>query len=1106
MNSAHRVEKARRDYNKWVAAESLEDYALRYTPSSFRKWSGFILSNTALGSISFLALEAIGATIAINYGFNTAFLAILFSSVIIFLTGIPIAYYAARYNIDMDLLTRSAGFGYVGSTITSLIYASFTFIFFALEAAIMAQALKLYFGLPLEIGYLLCSVVIIPLVFFGISLINRLQLWTQPIWLILMVLPYVFVLMKEPEALTHFMEFTGKVSDTNQFNLYYFGFAIGISLSLIAQIGEQVDYLRFMPDKTDSNKYGWWFSVILAGPGWIILGFMKQIGGIFLASLVVLSGLTIAQAKEPIQMYSIAYQYVFDNPATVLLISTFFVVLSQIKINVTNAYAGSLAWSNFFSRITHSHPGRVVWLVFNIAIALLLMEMGVFDVLEKVLGLYSNVAIAWIGAVVADLVINKPLKLSPPIIEFKRAYLHDINPVGTMSMLIASIVSIAAFTGALGDYMQAYSSLIALLLAFFLAPLFAFLTQGKYYIARENKYIHTPNQLGNCSICQQQYEKADIVYCPMYESDICSLCCSLDARCHDRCKSDKEFHFREYIADSINVVLGRRLSPATIKRLVNFISLSLGLITLTGITLWVLFTAHVETTAEDFLPYVESSYTRIFYLLVVVIAILSWWILLLQESRALAETELTEQNVELENEVSVRKIAEQNAYRLANYDVLTGLPNRNLLNTRIEHAVAACQRNNKKLALMFLDLDRFKTINDSLGHHCGDQLLELIAKRLNNFVRGTDTISRQGGDEFVILLEEVGNENDVIHLAEKIISTMSRPYRIETHDLIVTFSIGISLYPENGNDVATLLKNADQAMYKAKETGGNNYQFFNSNTNENIFGNMVLENELYKAIDEQQLFLQYQPQYDTNNQKIIGLEALIRWQHPEKGLISPNQFIPLAEQTSLILKISDWVLSNVCRQGMAWQHQGYQLVPIAVNVAQIQFQQPDFIHNLVILLNDTGYPAEMLELELTERIVMVNASDAITRLKALKELGVKLSIDDFGTGYSSMSYLKHFPIDRLKIDASFIRDVATDADDAAITSSIIKLADSLHLEVIAEGVENHEQLGFLMNHQCNLVQGFLFYEPMDAETIHTVLDISNSEESINVMKDPQPLS
>jgi purine-cytosine permease-like protein len=531
-----KIANARREYNGWVANEMLEDYALRYAPASFRKWSEFIVANAALGGISFLALEAIGGSITLSYGFINAFWGILAAAAIIFLTGIPITYYAAKYNIDMDLLTRGSGFGYIGSTITSLIYASFTFIFFALESAIMAQALELYFGLPLALGYIVCSIVIIPLVVFGITLIAQLQVWTQPIWLILMISPYIFILVKEPATLTNWFNFTGKAPAG--FDPLLFGTAASVSLSLIAQIGEQVDYLRFMPDETSQNRFKWWLAVLLAGPGWIILGALKQLGGSFLTSLAVHQGIVLEKANEPIQMYLLGFEAMFANPAIVLAVATFFVVLSQIKINVTNAYAGSLAWSNFFSRLTHAHPGRVIWLVFNVAIALLLMEFGVFHTLEKVLGFYSNVAIAWIGALVADLVINKPLGLSPPYIEFKRAHLYNINPVGFGSTVIASVVSLVAFFGMLGPMAQAFSPFIALGLAIILVPIIALLTKSKYYLARQDVdfYKDVETETLTCCICQYEYHKKDMAFCPIYDGSICSLCCSLDARCHDACK------------------------------------------------------------------------------------------------------------------------------------------------------------------------------------------------------------------------------------------------------------------------------------------------------------------------------------------------------------------------------------------------------------------------------------------------------------------------------------------------------------------------------------------------------------------------------------------
>ena len=653
------VEKTRRQYNRWVAAESIEDYALRYTPASFRKWSPLLIANTAIGSISFLALEAIGASLLLSYGYSNAVWAIIFASVVIFGAGMPISYYAARYNIDIDLLTRSAGFGYVGSTVTSLIYASFCFIFFALEASIMAQALKLYFELPLYLGYLLCSLIIIPIVFYGITAINRLHLWTQPIWLILMLLPFYFLYTQAPQSLEALKQFRGQISGSNEFDPYYFGIATGISFSLIAQIGEQVDYLRFMPDKHKDNHLSWWISMLAAGPGWIILGCFKQLAGMLLASVAVLTGLAYIEAKEPVQVYYIAYTYVFDHPNLALLVSTVFVITSQIKINVTNAYAGSLAWSNFFSRVTHAHPGRVVWLVFNIGIALLLMEMGVFAALQKVLGLYSNVAIAWIFAVVADLTINNLLKLRPPFIEFKRAHLYDYNPVGFVSMLVASIVSIIAFTGAFGLYAQAYSWLIALTISFFLVPLIAKLTQGKYYIARANVHFENSDDLYTCGLCDQQYAQTDFAYCTFHDVPICSLCCTLDSSCKDSCKPK---HFTAYLQRSlyaIGIIFKYRLSALASLRIINYAKVSGYALGIEAIVFWLTFKLTNDALPPQFVAALKINLFTLFLVLAIIICAFAWWVVLGQESQMLAEAELEEQNVKLSAEIDDRKQIEQ---------------------------------------------------------------------------------------------------------------------------------------------------------------------------------------------------------------------------------------------------------------------------------------------------------------------------------------------------------------------------------------------------------------------------------------------------------------
>ncbi len=527
-----------RRFNGLVNNPVLEDYSLRYAPKSFRKWSEYAVAMAALGGIAYMADQAIGGSLAVQFGFTNAFWGILAAALVIFLTGIPIAYYSAKYNVDVDLLTRGAGFGYLGSTFTSVVYASFTFIFFALEGSIMSQAMNLYWGIPLPWAYAIASLIIIPLVAFGMTLLSVLQKWTQPVWITLLVAPFLAVLIKDPSAFTTWTEFAGKSPTGAGFNPLYFGTAAGIALSLIAQIGEQADYLRFMPNKTKGRAWIWWVAVLAAGPGWVLLGLSKQLMGSFFASLAVSHGTALDKANEPIQMYIAGFHYIFPGLATAITVATFFVLLSQIKINVTNAYSGSLSWSNFFSRIIHIHPGRVVYIFLNVGISLALMEANMFSVLGHILGFYSNIAVAWIGAVVADLVINKPLlKLSPSYVEFKRAHLYNFNPVGFGAMIIASVISIAAFFGVFGEYAQAFSAFIALAIAFIASPIIAIITQGKYYIARDAHYhAGTHHDVLTCTSCGHEYEKEDMACCPYHDGPICSLCCSLDIQCLDQCK------------------------------------------------------------------------------------------------------------------------------------------------------------------------------------------------------------------------------------------------------------------------------------------------------------------------------------------------------------------------------------------------------------------------------------------------------------------------------------------------------------------------------------------------------------------------------------------
>ena len=667
--ASQRVVKVRRDYNTWVANETMEDYALRFTPRSYRKWTETRVANTAFGAAAFLVLEAVGATLLVNYGFMNAALAILATGLIIFMMGLPVSIYAARYGLDMDLLTRGAGFGYLGSTITSLIYASFTFIFFALEAAIMAYALELAFGIPPTWGYLICALVVIPFVTHGVTVISKLQTITQPIWLVMLVLPYAFLLAKEPGAFAGIVGYAG--NGTAGFDIHLFGAAMAVGLALITQMGEQVDYLRFMPEYTPANRRRWWAGVLVGGPGWVVLGVIKMLGGALLAWLAISHLVPVERAVDPNQMYLIAYSYVFPDYGWAVAATVLFVVISQLKINVTNAYAGSLAWSNFFARLTHSHPGRVVWVVFNTLIALMLMEMDVFQALGRVLGLYSNVAVAWMTVVVADLVINKPLGLSPPGIEFRRAYLYDINPVGVGAMGIASGLSVAAYVGLFGDAVQPFAIFIALGAALVCSPLIAWLTGGRYYIARHDTPAPgaTPASTLGCCICGKAYEVEDMARCPAYQDHICSLCCTLDARCHDLCKP--QARLGEQWATLLERCLPTRARPYLDAGLGHYLLLMAVvvpfLILLVGLLYYQEMLALTGETAA-LLPALQQSYQRAFAALLLVSGVVAWWLVLTHKSRQVAQEESNRQTQLLMQEIdSHRRTDEllQNAKQLA---------------------------------------------------------------------------------------------------------------------------------------------------------------------------------------------------------------------------------------------------------------------------------------------------------------------------------------------------------------------------------------------------------------------------------------------------------
>jgi len=517
--------------------ETMEDYTLRFAPRHYRRWSTGVVAVSALGGIAYLADFAIGANIGIAYGTTNALWGIAVFAVVIFLTGLPLAYYAARYNLDLDLITRGSGFGYYGSVVSNVIFATFTFIFFALEGSIMAQGLQLGLGIPLWAGYALSTVVIFPLVIYGMKVLTKLQLWTTPLWLILMVIPFAYLLISHPESVTSFFAYQGE-GGAGGTNLGSIMLAAGVCLSLIAQIGEQIDYLRFMPAKTPENSGKWWRAVILAGPGWVIFGALKQIIGLFLAVYIIANlagGATVA--NQPVHQFLEIYLDIMPGWLA-LTLAVILVVISQIKINVTNAYSGSLAWTNSFTRISKHYPGRLVFLAFNLAVALVLMEANMFDFLNTILGFYANCGMAWVVTVASDITFNKYLlKLSPLKPEFRRGMLYAVNPVGFGSMIISAGVSILVFFGVLGAGLQPYSPLVAIGLALVLPPVLAMATKGKYYLRRSDDGIDLPmyDSFGNpsdtmlgCHVCGQEYERPDMAACQTHDAMVCSLCLSTD--------------------------------------------------------------------------------------------------------------------------------------------------------------------------------------------------------------------------------------------------------------------------------------------------------------------------------------------------------------------------------------------------------------------------------------------------------------------------------------------------------------------------------------------------------------------------------------------------
>jgi purine-cytosine permease-like protein len=500
----------RADNARAAAEDSLEDYAFRYVPRTFRRWRAGAVGITALGSIAFLADFSIGASIGIEHGTNNAVLGILLASVTIFIVGVPIAYYAARYNLDLDLIARGSGFGYYGSSITTVIFAVFTCIFFALEGAIMAQGLQVATGIPLPIGYLISTVVVIPIVIYAMRALERLQFWTTPLWLALALLPLLWVIVSDPEAVSAFVSFTGNSDGELRFGAIVSSAAVCFALT--PQLAEQIDYIRAMPPRTRVNYRAWWTSLLFAGPGWVLFSGIKQVVGVFLAVYLFTRidpdlGL---RATEPVRQFVGLYASIMPEWLAIGL-ALILVVIAQVKINVTNAYSGSLAWSNVYTRLTKTYPGRSVFMYFNLAIALALMWMDVFSLISFVLSLYANVVI----------VINKHiLRLSPKYPEFRRGMLFDWNPVGLVSVGLASLLSLAAFGGVFGEDMRSYSVLIAIGVAVVTTPIMAISTRGRFYLRRQTDGIASPildadgNPSGErlrCHVTGYTFERPDML-------------------------------------------------------------------------------------------------------------------------------------------------------------------------------------------------------------------------------------------------------------------------------------------------------------------------------------------------------------------------------------------------------------------------------------------------------------------------------------------------------------------------------------------------------------------------------------------------------------------
>ncbi len=970
-----------------------------------------------------------------------------------------------------------------------------------------------------------------------------------------------------------------------------------------------------------------------------------------------------------------------------------------------------------------------MWLIFNIAIALLLMELNVFIALEKVLGLYANVAVAWIGALTADLVINKPLGLSPAYVEFRRSHLHHINPVGTVAMLIASIASITAFLGVWGPMPQAFSPFIALGLAMVLAPVIAFLTKSRFYLALRpcDATAHASNA---CIVCSQHYSHQDTSHCPEYNGTICSLCCTLDARCNDGCKPKNPPTFwLEHWFEALKASGGFR-----------FLSIFGFLAGLIGIAFGMAYLQQ-ELTASltpNTLVQLKKSFLSIYFTILILLGMVVWWMVLTEKSYRLTQDDLDGQNLQLQDEITERRLAQEalqekeerlslatlhngvgiwdwnlqtqvmiwddsmyalyhirredfsgteEAWRaalhpddlergdreveaalsgekpfdtefrvrwpngdirrikavakvfrddsglpvrmlgtnvditdrkvaeealkqsqskfsgifnqspigialidsytgkiyevnhrfaeiigrtveemanidwmsithkddvqedmdnmarlnageipgfkmdkryirpngsfvwinmtivplreehvsarhlcmidditavkeyqqqlehMAHYDVLTNLSNRVLLADRLQQAMIQSERRNLSLAVAYLDLDGFKAVNDTHGHEVGDELLKVISQRMQKAIREEDTLARIGGDEFVAVLINLEQMVDVEQVLARLLKAAADPVMVDNVSLQVSASIGITLYPQDDADADLLMRHADQAMYIAKQMGKNRYHLFDVSHDEAIKTQRDSLEQIRRALDQPEFVLYYQPKVNMKTGEVVGAEALIRWQHPERGLLPPADFLPVIESHPLSVDLGEWVIATALAQMSEWQAAGLN-IPVSVNVGAYQLQQQDFVSSLSTLLaKHPDVNPNSLELEILETSALENITEVSAIMHACLKLGVHFALDDFGTGYSSLTYLRHLPVDILKIDQSFVRGMLVDSDDMAIVNGVIGLGATFHRQVIAEGVETIAHGTQLLPMGCVLAQGYGIARPMPASDL-----------------------